>query len=102
MGDLSDYNIIVSYGLIIAASVTVGTVQPVLTTNHMAREIIISNTLDKDSILTLNGASWIALPAGSGGGTTPFRVVIPAGTVLGVIPMSASPTAGTWLALTAN
>ena len=102
MGALSDYNVIVSYGFLTAASLTVGTTQTVLTTNHMARELLIANTLDKDAILTYNGASWIALPAASGGGTTPYRVVIPAGTVIGVIPMSASPTSGTWIALTAN
>ncbi len=96
-----DYAIIVSYARLIAASLTVGTIQTVLTTNHLARELLISNTLNNENILTLNGANWIALPSTSGGGTTPYKVVIPAGTVLGVIPISASPTSG-WIALTAN
>lgn len=96
-----DYALIVNYGRLIAASLTVGTTQTVLTANHMIRELLISNTLDDEAVLTYNGLDWIALPEASGGGTTPYKVVIPAGTVIGVRPMSASPTAG-WIALTGN
>lgn len=99
-----DYPVVVNSGIQQAASLTAvsaATATTVLTTNHMARELLISNTLNADYWLTLGGLAWIALPSGSGGGTTPFRVVIPAGTVLGAYAMSGTATSG-FLALTAN
>lgn len=99
---LTDYAVIVNRGLINAASITsLSTPATVLTTNHLGRQLLISNTLDQDMTLTLDGAAWIDLPAQQGGGFNGFNVVIPAGKVIGVLPISATPTSG-FLSLSNN
>lgn len=98
----TDYPVIVNRGLIVAASVTsLSTPATVLTTNHMGRQLLISNTLDTDTTLTLDGVPWIDLPAQQGGGFNGVNVVIPAGKVIGVLPISATPTSG-FLSLSNN
>ncbi len=98
---MPDAAIIVNYGLVAYGSFTVGTTFPVLTANHIIRELMISNTLNADMVLTLDGVAWLALPSSSGGGTTPYKTYIPQNTIIGAIPMVGSPTSG-WLGLTGN
>jgi hypothetical protein len=90
---LTSYPVKVDYALIAAASVS-GTVATVLTTNHIGRELLISNSLDADVILTLDGAEWILLPALQGGGLNTTYAYLPSGTVLGVKSRSGNPSTG--------
>lgn len=90
---LTSYPIQVNYGLLVAGSIT-GTVATVLTTNHIGRELLISCSLDADVIITLDGAEWILLPAGQGGGLNTTYAYLPSGTVLGVKSRSGNPTTG--------
>ena len=92
------YKVQVNYGLIafgaFAAASAAASAVTVLTTNHIARELLISNSLDQPMILTLDGAPWIALPTGAGGAMDGVRVYIPTGVVIGAYYYSAAPASG--------
>ena len=94
----TDYPIQVNFGLVYAASfsASIGEASafPIITTNHIIRELLISNSLDQPMVLTLGGVSWIALPVGSGGAMDGIQVYIPAGVVLAAYPPGPAPTDG--------
>lgn len=93
-----DYNVIVNYGAVVAASLTAAvsaeTRVNVWTANHLVRELLISNSLDAAMVLTYNGQDWIFLPAGTGGAMDGIQVTIPYNTVIGAYAFSGTPTAG--------
>lgn len=93
------YKVIVNSARVAYGSITsLSTVLSVLTANHDGRLLAIANTLDTDMWLTLDGSNWVPLPAQQGGGLDLARIYIPVNSVIGVLPMSATPTSG-WLGL---
>ena len=94
----TDYPVQVNWGMVYAAafSASIGeaTAFPVLTTNHIVRELLISNSLDQVMVMTLDGRSWISLPVGAGGAMDGLRVYIPSGVVIAAYAPGSFPTSG--------
>lgn len=92
------YQVVVNYNLVVAGSFSAASsaaaAVTVLTTNHNVRELLISNSLNQPMILTLDGASWIALPAGNGGAMDGIQVYVPNGSVIGAYYQSSAPGSG--------
>ncbi len=90
------YQVTVNYNLVVAASITstAAAAFTILTTNHLVRELLISNSLNQPVVLTYNGAPWIALPTGASGAMDGIRIFIPTDTVIGAYYYSAAPTTG--------
>lgn len=98
-----DYNIIPQLGLVgyasFAAASAKASAVTIITTDHLAREMLIANSLNADMTLTLtlpNGTitDWIYLPASTGGGVDGIRVTIPAGSIVKGYYLDSAPSAG--------
>lgn len=94
----TDYPVQVNWGMVYAAafSASIGEASafPIITTNHIVRELLISNSLDQPMVLTFDGKSWISLPVGAGGAMDGIRIYIPAGITIAAYPPGSAPTSG--------